>query len=114
MANGRRGAGALDRLITIEHPVMIQNEYGEEEKQWQEFYELPHVWAEKVDLNGRELYEAQQLNSEVTTQFRLRYRADLDARMRVACDDVLYSVKAVLEGDGRRRWTLLMCARSVN
>lgn len=107
-------AGDMDRRITIEHPVIVQDEYGGETKQWQDVASYPEVWAKKEDLNGRELFQAQQINSEVSTRFTLRYRSDLDARMRLLCDDALYSVKAVMEGEGRRRWTILLCARSAN
>lgn len=107
-------AGSLDRQVTLEYPAEVQDAAGELTKQWQRLPFRAATWARKEDLDGRELFQAQQINAQVTTRFTLRYRTDVDARMRVCCDDVLYPIHAVLEGPGRRRWTVLLCSRSAN
>ena len=106
-------AGRLRHQITIEHPVESQDAAGEPVKSWAP---IPNgiTWAEKLDLTGRELFQAQQTSGEVTTQFTLRHRTDVDARMRVVSCDELYSIEAPLDPDGRRERTILLCSRDVN
>lgn len=106
-------AGRLRHQITIEQPVESQDAAGEPVKSW---VPIPGgiTWAEKLDLTGRELFQAQQTSGEVTTQFTLRHRADIDARMRVVHGAELYSIEAPLDPDGRRERLVLLCARDAN
>ena len=106
-------AGELRNRIVIEEPREEQDDYGEPVKKWAE---LPggRAWAKKEDLSGRELFQAQQVNAQVSTLFTLRYRSDVDARMRVVYKDSLYSIVSVQDPDGRREKLLLLCSGSVN
>ncbi|MEQ1573632.1 MAG: phage head closure protein [Vicinamibacterales bacterium] len=107
-------AGTLRHRITIEHPVEVQDEAGEPTKQWQEIPAQARVWAKREDLAGRELFQAQQVNAQVTTQFTIRWRSDIDARMRVVSDGVTYPIEAPQDPEGRRESLVLLCSRSVN
>jgi SPP1 family predicted phage head-tail adaptor len=106
-------AGLLRHPVKIEHPVETQDDYGEPVKTWQK---IPSGddWARKEDLTGRELFQAQQITAQITTQFTLRYRDDVDGRMQVVCDGAYYHIESVQDPDGRRESTLLLCSRSVN
>jgi SPP1 family predicted phage head-tail adaptor len=106
-------AGDLRNPVQIEHPVETQDDYGEPVKTWQK---IPggDDWAKKEDLTGRELFQAQQISAQVTTQFTLRYRDDVDARMQVVCDGVYYHIEAPQDPDGLRERMVLLCSRSAN
>ena len=106
-------AGQLRHRIRLEEPRDVQDAAGEPVKSWAEIPDGA-TWAEKRDLSGSELVQAQQLNAQVSTQFTLRHRKDVDARMRVAHADALYSIESVQDPDGRRERTVLLCSRSVN
>lgn len=97
--------------VEIETPIETQDDYGGLGSSWESYCD---VWAQREDLSGGELFQAQQINAEVSTQFTIRYRSGIDARMRVISDDVCYGINSVQDPDGRREKLLLLCSRSVN
>lgn len=106
-------AGELRHRITVETPDEAQDTFGEPVKTWKKLTSK-RIWAKREDLSGRELFQAQQINAKVTTQFTIRHRTDIDARMRVLSDGVCYGIESVQDPDGRGVKTLLLCARTVN
>lgn len=100
-------AGDLRHRVTIQQATVTRNEFGEPVETWQD---LATVWAEVVDLSGREFIEARQAPaSEVTTRVRIRYRAGIEPTMRVLHGARVLEIVAVLEPEGRRRELHLMC-----
>lgn len=74
------------------------------------------------DLSGRELFAAQQVQADVTTEIRMRWRPDVDATTRIVCyvgdlDDSprqveVYDVMApVKDAKTGRRELVLLCVR---
>lgn len=106
-------AGKLRHRITLTEPVEAQDAYGEPVKTWRPIAD-GECWAEKRDLSGRELFQAQQINSEVSTSFRIRYREDVDARMSVEYRDRFWHIEHLQDPDGLRDELLLLCRRSVS
>lgn len=108
-----RGAGDMDRRVTIEAPGEVQDAAGEPVKTWAP---IPNgvVWGEKIELSGTELFRAQQTDSRVTTQWTIRHRYDVDGRMRVVDGKSVYDILSAYEGPGRRVWLVLLCSRSAN
>ena len=99
-------AGELRHRVTIQQLVESQNEYGEITTTPQTF---ASVWGAVEDLSGREYFAAQQINAEVSTRIRIRYRAGVVPKMLAVCDGRIYDILAVLDPDGRRRELHLMC-----
>lgn len=97
-------AGPLDRRIVIKAPVTTSDAMGGPVVT---YTTLATVWAEKKDTGGREFMAAQQVNAEVTTQFRIRYRSDVTPEHRVTCDGLDYDILYVNEL-GRRDGLMLM------
>ena len=98
-------AGDLRYRLTLQHSTESRSKSGATTEAWSD---LATVWAEKMDLSGRE-YEAESL---VSTRFRIRYRSDLaiNAKMRCTCDGVTYSLASPpLDPDGRKVELHLMC-----
>lgn len=106
-------AGELRHRIVIEHPAETQDDYGEPVKLWTP---IPNgeAWAKKEDLSGRELFQAQQISTEITTQFTIRHRTDVDGRMAVRYRDESYHIESIQDPDGRTEKLLLLCSRSAN
>lgn len=73
-------AGRFNRRIVIQQRVDSINAHRENVYTWATFCE---VWAEVLPLRGREFFAASQGQIEATTKFRIRYRAGIDATMRV-------------------------------
>ena len=87
-------AGRMDRRVSLQARTLSRNSYGEETESWSEIAE---VWAEKVDLRGREYYAAAQANADVTTRWRIRYRSDVTVLHRLLYDSVVYEINQVAE-----------------
>jgi len=68
-------AGPLDRRITIERWGATTNEFGEDIVEW---LHVATVWAAAEDIRDSERYRAQQVGSDVTTRFRVRWRYSIE------------------------------------
>lgn len=100
-------ASDLTHRITIEERVKSTNSRGEVIYTWKTWL---LVWAQVMPLRGREFFEAAQTQSEITTRFRIRYRAGIDATMRIVWKGAYYAIKAPpIEVNGGREWIDLMC-----
>lgn len=93
-------AGALDRLVELRHRVLTRNETtGEEVESYPAAY--AEVWASKRDIRGREFFAAQQMNSELSTTWQIRYRDDVLMTDRIYFGGLAYEITSVAE-IGRR------------
>jgi len=99
-------AGKLRHRITIQQATETLSATGAVSLTWAT---LATVWAERMDLSGREFFQASQVNAEKTVKFRIRYRADLTAKMRVVHEGKTYDLAAALDEKGRKIELLLMC-----
>ena len=101
-------AGRLDRRVTIQARTLTRNAYGEQVETWAD---VATVWGEKNDLKGREFLAARQLSADITTRFRLRYRADVTVQHRLVCEAVTYDINQVSEIGRRAGLDLFATAR---
>ncbi|NSW92316.1 MAG: phage head closure protein [Firmicutes bacterium] len=101
-------AGLLRRKVAIQKLVEVKDPLsGELKKDWADF---ATVWGSIEDLAGREFFDAQQVNSEITTRVKIRYRKDIKATMRIICDDRVLEIAAPpIDPDGRKRELYLLC-----
>lgn len=91
-------AGKMDRIVRIEQQVTAQDSFGEPIVTWAV---LDTAWAEVSPLRASERFTSQQFSAEVDTRFRLRWRSDVDATMRIIHDGAAYDIASVTE-IGRR------------
>lgn len=91
-------AGTLDRRVTLQTRVLTRDAQGEEVVT---YTDLATVWAQKLDLIGREYFAAQQVNAEVTTRWRLRWRSDIGVLHQLVYGAVAYDILQASE-IGRR------------
>ncbi len=104
-------AGDLRHRVTIQQKSVTRDTYGAEVVSWTD---VVTVWAEITDLSGREYFDAQKVNAEVNTKVRIRHRTDLVPTMRVVEGSRTLEVLAVIDTDGRKRETVLMCKEVVD
>lgn len=97
-------AGDLDRRVTIQQRTDTQDSYGEPIAAWAD---LAEVWAQVTPVRGVERLTAEQLTSDVTTRFRIRYRAGITEQMRLSYEGRVYQIHAVLELGRREGLDLL-------
>jgi SPP1 family predicted phage head-tail adaptor len=89
-------AGRLRHRVVIQYPVEIQDETnGAINVIWAD---LATVWAAIEPLSAREFIAAQSEVSKVTSKIIIRYRNDIDAKMRLYhfSKDMYYNIEGIL------------------
>lgn len=89
----KRLAG-LDTRVTIETPAGAQDTFGASVPAWTE---VATVWASVQDLTGREYFKAAEGNAEMTTRFKIRWRGDVTAAMRLVVGSDIYDIVSIAE-----------------
>ena len=102
-------AGRLNARITIEQPTDTQNAVGDTVQTWAV---LDTVAAEYVPLRGQEAVVADAMQASITCKFRIRWRDDVTAIMRIKWDGRIYNIKGPPIPLGRRE-TLELMAEAV-
>lgn len=96
---------SMDVLIGLLKDVGGRGPTGQPIKVWEQFAK---PWAEAKSITGRQFTGASAEQSEVTMTFKVRYRLDVRAGMRVMHHGQTFEVVAPLQ-DGGRRFMTLMC-----
>ncbi len=86
-------AGRLRHRVRIEQPVLTPDGMGGSTKAWQE---LATVWAEIVAISSGEAVLAGKLTPRIARRFRLRYRADITAAMRLVYEGRVFNILSVI------------------
>lgn len=104
MLQSKEQIGKMDRRITFQHEVLAENVSNEDEQTgWQDLSINPDVWANVEDKSGTEEFKADQLKDVLISQFIIRYRSDLNAKMRISYNGRFYDIQSFLEM-GRKRF----------
>ncbi len=106
-------AGQMDRRVTLRHKVSgTQDANGAYTPIT--YTEYDTVWARKLEVSGREFFQAQTKDAENTVRFEIRYRDDVVATDRVTCDGVDYQLVQPPSEMGRREGLTLFARAVVN
>jgi SPP1 family predicted phage head-tail adaptor len=84
----------LDRRITIEQQTETIDGYGQRVKTWSV---LNTCWASVVLNIGRQIVASQNIVTERTVDFKIRYRTDLNLNMRIIYNDTYYNIEDINE-----------------
>ena len=92
-------AGRLDRRASLQHVTRTRSlESGQMVDSYEEY---ASVWASKLDGIGREAVQGLQVTGQITTQFRIRHRTDVQMTDRIVCEGLTYNIHSIAE-IGRR------------
>ncbi len=102
--------GNLNHLVDIGY-------YTQEEDQWGDpvpgskpmWNRVARVWASVEGLRGSHYFQAQQNVNQSDHRVKIRYSKDVKPGMIVQHDDREFTIQAVLDEDGKRRWLTLIC-----
>lgn len=99
--------GKLDRIVEIQAMETTTNDYGDEIKGWSTIAE---AWAHKQPMTARELFAAQQINTEITDKFIIRYLGQLTPKHRLIDKHTgqKFDIKSVQEIDGRKNYIQIL------
>lgn len=99
-------AGRLRKRVRIQTPVDAQNGLGEMIRAWST---VATVWAAVEPLRGREMFDAAQVQAEISHRVQLRYRPGVNTTMRILFGSRVLQIQSVIDVDERRRELQLMC-----
>ena len=72
------------------------------------------VWGAIEPLNGRELFAAQAINSEITARIRIRYRAGVTTAMQIEHEGKTYNILSVIDPELRHMELQLMTSEGLS
>lgn len=99
-------AARLRHSIGIQAPAVTQDAAGQPNTTWSTF---ATVWAEILDITGREYIAAGGTQNQAMTKITIRYLAGVVPSMRVVWGATTYNIEAVLGTD--QTALTLMCSR---
>ena len=99
-------SGRLRHRVALQQPTTTRNSTGEPIVTWTT---VATVWAEVLDLRGREYIASQEAHSEVGTKITIRYRSDLDLTWRAVFGTRLFDIQQIADLKGHNAILELMC-----
>jgi len=88
-------SGKLDRQVELKHRTLGSPSATGMRAETYTTYAT--VWAEKLDVSGREFFAAQTKDAELTTRFNIRYRTDVVPTDRLVSEGRDYDITQVSE-----------------
>jgi SPP1 family predicted phage head-tail adaptor len=76
--------GILDQRVTILEKTDVRGSLGGHDETWST---LATVWAQVLDMTGREIFQAKAMGSAATRLVTIRFRPDVMACMHVQFSD---------------------------
>lgn len=98
--------GRLNRRVELQSATETADTRGGIARTWATY---ATVWAEVAPLGGRELFYAQQVQSLVTHNIRMRYRTTLTAAHRIKYGTRIFGVLSVTHPGERHDETVASC-----
>lgn len=103
-------AGKYAERITLQSPLVSQNEIGEVVSSWGAGTVM---WAEVTTLRGQEFFSANQAQFRVDIRVRVRWRAGITNQQSIVWRGQRYAVREVMDGGPRRDYIELLCSSGV-
>jgi SPP1 family predicted phage head-tail adaptor len=102
--------GDLRHRITIEQVIETTDANGTITEEWITFATR---WASVEPLEGRELFEAHQVNAEVSHRIRLWWLHGVIPKMRMKFRNRIFTIDSVTNPAERNQELLVMCHEAV-
>lgn len=102
-------AGELRQRVTVEAPSVARNAQGGFSETWAT---AETRYAKIEPLSGREFFEAQRVDSDVTHMVTMRYFSGLTSSHRITYGSRTFYIESVINTDERDWKTVAMCRES--
>lgn len=111
MTKFRINAGKYRHIVTIQKLVGNEDSYGEVIEDWEDIIKTR---AGIFPLSGREFFQAEALNSEVTHKVQIRYLDGITTEMRINFNGrFLYIISAPINWQEKNLELQLLCKEIV-
>lgn len=102
-------AGELDSRITFQRFNGSRDALGDlhyhDDKDWTDAFT---VWGKIRSVGAGEFYKAEQSDSYITHNIKIRHRGGVLAEMRIKCGSRIFRIKSPpIDLKGRRQWLML-------
>lgn len=87
-------AGKLDRRVTFQTKTETKESDGGVSVTWADTFT---TWANVLELKGKEKYEASQLVDKADIKLKIRYRTNVNVKMRFVYSDNFYDIYSISE-----------------
>lgn len=104
--------GRLRHNIKIQKPTLAPDAISGNEVIWEDF--LPKVRASIAPYQGREYFQAQQVQSEASTRILIRYVSGINTSMRIIYGERVFDIISIIDPKEQHRELQLMCKEGVN
>ncbi len=90
----------LRHRVTLEKKILTADNGGGYSASWEQ---IAVLWAEIQRIKGGEGQIYGKVNASATHLFRLRYRSDITAEMRLCYDNRIFNIRAIHNSEERDR-----------
>jgi len=106
MLKGKEEIGTLDREVCFIQPILEQGDSNERKiVGWEQIDNYPNVSARKIESTGSTFVVNERITFSQQTTWIIRYRDDLNVRMRLVWDTKMYEILNIAEYlQGRKRF----------
>lgn len=105
----KRGAGQLRHRVTIQERVANETDGADNPY----YRSIQSVWASVEPLSGRELFNAQQVQAQVSHLVRVRANSEVQPNRRFLFNDRKLNIDRVLNNDERGVYMDCYCSEWV-
>lgn len=102
--------GKLKHRVTLQEYTATRDSYGAELEAW---VDIATVWASVEPLTGREYFQTQQINAEISTKVTIRFKAGVTAKMRLIYNDRVFEIISVINTEEKDVQLVLMCREMI-
>lgn len=102
--------GKLRHRITFQYLSDNRNQYGEPTGEWLDF---KTVWASINPISGREFFQADTDNSEITHRVFMRYCVGIKRSMRIKFNQRIFGIESIINYEEKNLYLQLMCKELV-
>lgn len=99
-------SSSLRHLVSFQEDTGTKNSIGEITESWASL--TPQEWVQIIPLKGEEKYQSKSLNTEVNHKIRLRYRDDLDTKMKIVYGTRVFEIDSIINPFERNRELQIM------
>lgn len=100
-------AGPLKYRVHFEERAERIDQVGEPVPYWRH---VASVWAAVEPVGGTEGVTEQQIHAVSTTRFRIRYRPDVHAKLRIRHKKRYFNIERIVEPQWNRQEIQLLCS----
>jgi SPP1 family predicted phage head-tail adaptor len=104
-------AGKLRHRVTVQFKTVTPDAYGGPVETWTD---VCTAWASVEPLQGRELANAQTVNTETTTRITMRYMPGVIAANRIVFEGKFYNIQSVIDTEMKHRELVIMASEGLN